>query len=80
MTIKVDGHKGRREDKYDGIFLERVEVKMVEMKMAESDNKSGRTQREKAGSSPVWFQLPAIHASSPTPEENTFISSIYSIY
>ena len=80
MTIKVDGHKGRRKDKDDGIFLEKVEVKMVEMKMAESDNKSGRTQREKAGSSPVWFQLPAIHASSPAPEENTFISSIYSIY
>ena len=76
----MDGHKRRREDKDDGIFLEKVAVKMVEMKMAESDNKSGRTQREKAGSSPVWFQLPAIHASSPTPEENTFISSIYSIY
>ena len=76
----MDGHKGRIEDKDDGIFLEKVEVNMVEMKMAESDNKSGRTQREKAGSSPVWFQLPAIHASSPTPEENTFISSIYSIY
>ena len=60
--------------------MEEAEIKMVEMKMAESDNKSGWTQREKAGSSPVWFQLPAIHASSPTPEENTFISSIYSIY
>ena len=57
-------------------FLEKVGIKMVEMKMAESDNKSGRTQREEAGSSPVWFQLPAIHASSLTPEENTFISSI----
>ena len=29
--------------------MEKVEIKMVEMKMAESDNKSGRTQREYAG-------------------------------
>ena len=41
--------KRRRGDKDDGIFLEKVAVKMVEMKMAESDNKSGRTQREKRG-------------------------------
>ena len=41
MTIKVDGHKGRRRDKDDEIFLEKVEMKMVEMKMAENDNKSG---------------------------------------
>ena len=29
--------------------MEKVEIKMVEIKMAESDNKSGRTQREEAG-------------------------------
>ena len=46
---KSVGRSGRRKDKDDWIFLEKVEEKMVEMKMAESDNKSGRTQREERG-------------------------------